>query len=785
MPCKLSQIGKLKALISTCFIRSSNSSHTDTSSMESPQHVGDNTANSISNQLSGTHLQKPVIKLSSPSESASWVSKVYSTVYLGQNFIEIDLNIQAPVTDASSIQILRRVRDSYVNVVQLLQVLVSLGQFDQDQVEGFLENNIFSNPQYFLGSGGSNKTLYNDLRTHETSQLRGIWIPYDKAVQLSLNYGIYEIVKKVLLVDVHDYDKLPKKSESPPVAIKRDAYEDMVSMDGSPAKKRKTQPAASQSLVKAAADSNTNHPYCLPPSTFKEKDVDIVLEVKIKFSEIFKNEGELSNELSSSDIKKLFQSIFDKCSARFQLSTSILDVPLDSQGKTALHYAATLASNLVGIFIELGISSPVRGDNEGESPLISAILVTNAMEKGNFVRMLEHWLWPDLWLFDNKHNSFLHHLIVLATKKFDASKFYLTKIITWMIQNVDKEKNLNNLCTKIINAQNLESGDTALHLAGEHEIKWFIYVLLELKADPQIENKTGVKPADLDSVKEVMQLRDSHEAHKESVAATKSLLESLGATSDDDEYFLQLIHTGVEFWEKTRNYSDVGNMEDVSDITELKQNGLSNSTENLSQSEKIFKSIQDLMSNTNDEYQKIINNKKREINSLNQELRGATIITANNRFVAKKVLEKVSLVDTMKLQMTNITEKLQVLKKKLPEDEKDEDVFTNDLVNPDLVKFDADEPFIIKPIYDKLANNEEIEATDELLETLPSAEVLQARLLAYKEVNLDLEKELENLLNYSALTAKFKKVVSYCTGVDINEVDELLDGLLEAVEGQQ
>lgn len=759
--------------------------------MESPQHVGDNTANSISNQLSGTHLQKPLIKLSSPSDSASCTSKVYSAVYLGQKFIEIDVKVQAPEIDSSSIQILRRVCDSYVNVVQILQVLVSLGRFDQERVDSFLENDIFTNPQYFQGGSEDDKVLYNDLRSHEIAQLRGIWIPYDKAVLFSLNYGIYDIVKGLLLVDVHDCDKLPKKPESSTaVTVKRNADEDMTdALDGSPTKRRKTQSTAAQSLVKAAAESNTNAPYCLPPSTFKEKDVDIVLEVKLKFSEIFKNDGELSTDLSSADIKNMFQSIFDKCSTRFHLTTSILDVPLDSQGKTALHYAATLASNLVGIFIELGINSPIRGDNDGESPLLSAILVTNAMEKGNFVSMLENWLWPNLWLFDNKHNSFLHHLIVLATKNFDASKFYLTKIITWMVQNVDKEKNLNNLCTKIINAQDSESGNTALHLAGEHELKWFIHVLLELKADTQVANNVGVKPSDFESVKEVILLRDNYENHKSSVAATKTFLESLGASSDEDEYFLQLIDTGIEFWEKTGGCTDVGKMEDVTEGTSEKRVGngadAKDDADQLSQSEKIFKSIQDLMSNANDEYLKVINDKKREINSLNQELRGATILTANNRFVAKKVLEKVSLVDTMKLQMANITEKLQVLKKKLPDDEKDENVFTSDIVNQDFVNFDADEPFIIKPIYDKLANNEEVESTDELLETLPSAEVLQARLLAYKEINQDLEKELENLLNYSTLTAKFKKVVSYCTGVDINEVDELLDGLLEAVEGQQ
>ncbi|KAF3993447.1 hypothetical protein FT663_00470 [Candidozyma haemuli var. vulneris] len=754
--------------------------------MESPQHVGDNTANSISNQLSGTHLQKP--KLPSPSVSASWTSKVYSSVYSGQKFIEIVLRFNKVSSDDDSIHILRRVRDSYINVSQLLSVLVNLGQFSEDQVDSFLENDIFTNPQYFQGGNDEDRVLYNDLRSHEVSQVRGIWIPYDKAVSVALNNGIYDIVKKLLLVDVHDYEKLPKKAESPG-AVKRDADEEMTdALDGSPTKRRKTQPTQ-HSLVEAAAESNTNHPYCLPPSTFKEKDVDLVSEVKLKFSEIFKNDGEVSAELSSSDIKTMFQSVFEKCSARSQSPMSILDVPLDSQGKTALHYAATLASNLVEIFIELGISSPIRGDNNGESPLISAISVTNAMEKGNFVSMLDNWLWPDLWLFDNKRNSFLHHIIVSATKNHSASKYYLIKIITWMIQNANKEKNLHNLCTKIINAQDSESGNTALHLAGEHELRWFIFVLLELRADSQQANNVGVKPADFEAVKEVIQLRESYLAHRDSVGATKTLLENLDVSSEEDEYFLQLVHTGVEFWEKTNEYPDAGNMEhEQGNILSGQKNGTSEherSPKTLSHSERIFKSIQDLMSDTNEEYSKIINSKKKEINNLNKELRGATIITANNRFVAKKVLEKVSLVDTMKLQMANIAEKLQVLKKKLPDGEKDEEVFTNDLANSELVKFDADEPFIIRPIYDKLANNEDVESTDDIIENLPPAEVLQARLSAYKEVNGDLEKELENLLNYSTLTAKFKKVVSYCTGVDINEVDELLDGLLEAVEGQQ
>ena len=71
---------------------------------------------------------------------------------------------------------------------------------------------------------------------------------------------------------------------------------------------------------------------------------------------------------------------------------TIIDIPLDLKGQTALHFASTLASlNLVSSFIELGLNSPIRGNNAGESPLISCIQVTNSMEKGNFTKILSNW----------------------------------------------------------------------------------------------------------------------------------------------------------------------------------------------------------------------------------------------------------------------------------------------------------------------------------------------------------------------------------------------------------
>ena len=132
--------------------------------------------------------------------------------------------------------------------------------------------------------------------------------------------------------------------------------------------------------------------------------------------------------------------------------------------------------------------------------------------------------------------------------------------------------------------------------------------------------------------------------------------------------------------------------------------------------------------------------------------------------------------DNLKLQVANVTDKLTLSKQEL--DEKLDDS----------KEYDADEPFVIKPIFEKLKAGELVEdlKNDEtVLNQLQPAPILKARINAYREINARLEKELQTLVDYSELTAKFKKVVSICTNVGINEVDEFLDGLLEAVEGQQ
>lgn len=72
------------------------------------------------------------------------------------------------------------------------------------------------------------------------------------------------------------------------------------------------------------------------------------------------------------------------------------------------------------------------------------------------------------------------------------------------------------------------------------------------------------------------------------------------------------------------------------------------------------------------------------------------------------------------------------------------------------------------------------------LDALPPTEVLQARAQAYKANNDRLDAQVQTLQNQSSeLEKQLKKVVSLCTRVDQERIDELLPRLMAAVESER
>lgn len=69
---------------------------------------------------------------------------------------------------------------------------------------------------------------------------------------------------------------------------------------------------------------------------------------------------------------------------------------------------------------------------------------------------------------------------------------------------------------------------------------------------------------------------------------------------------------------------------------------------------------------------------------------------------------------------------------------------------------------------------------------LPSAAILRARTLAYRQINSRLEGQAKMLHSQSSeLEAKLRLVVSLCTGVDEARVEEMVGGLVTAVESER
>lgn len=194
-----------------------------------------------------------------------------------------------------------------------------------------------------------------------------------------------------------------------------------------------------------------------------------------------------------------------------------LDMPIDPQSHTALHWAATLARMpLLRALIAAG-ASPYRVNASGESALMRACLVTNSMDQGSFPDLLEV-LGATIEARDQKGRTVLHHIAVTSAVKGRnaASRYYLESLLEWVVrqgsvpssqnvqtnghvpsssQSVIPKMGIARFMCEIVNAQD-SSGDTALNIAARIGNRSIISQLLEVGADPNIANRVGLRPMD-------------------------------------------------------------------------------------------------------------------------------------------------------------------------------------------------------------------------------------------------------------------------------------------------
>ncbi|TQV97494.1 hypothetical protein V2A60_006751 [Cordyceps javanica] len=242
------------------------------------------------------------------------------------------------------------------------------------------------------------------------------------------------------------------------------------------------------------------------------------------------------------------------------LTQSELDMPIDPQSHTALHWAATLSRMpLLRALIAAG-ASPYRVNGSGETPLIRACVVTNSMDHGSFPDLLEV-LGGTIEARDHKGRTVLHHIAVTSAVKGRnaASRYYLESLLEWVVRqgSVPSSQNVGvngvapngaqvtipkmgiaRFMTEIVNAQD-SCGDTALNIAARIGNKSIVSQLLEVGADPNIANRVGLRPVDFGIGVENVEEKQNGEATSEKPSAPGS---SQKMRESSDEIIASITH---------------------------------------------------------------------------------------------------------------------------------------------------------------------------------------------------------------------------------------------------
>lgn len=490
-----------------------------------------------------------------------------------------------------------------------------------------------------------------------------------------------------------------------------------------------------------------------------------------------------------------------------------LDVPIDDLGHTALHWASALGRiPLVKELIKYG-ANRLRANYAGESALIRAVLVTNNADMHIFPQLLD-LLYPTIPLLDKLGRNVLHHIALTAGIKgrTEASRYYLSSLLEWIVRKGSRGQpgsklSLGSFIKNVVNSKD-KNGDTALNIAARVGNRSIAQHLLKIGADATIPNRAGLRPTDFGIRINDPFSKNGHSHHDSDLTYNLPNFklnggddsESKSPADGDEAQKTGLTMTDLELTEK----SDAM-IQDISNDVKVF----------LSESQACFRDEYDAK---NDEFKQLhINLQKanKVLNDLQARVQHIKYIEQKmrNYETRSRNLERAVMEEDRKFQAEQESQGLSTMPISLD------------------AKFDADQPFIVNFIYqvydqmkkdkrilhlapkdkDEKKTSPEPEQDIDLLtlksasfrnqlktelinaykekspmvvsefEHIPKA-ILKARVRAYRVNQERLENISRDLKSRSIdLEQRFRHVVSMCTGVEESQVDNLLDGLVEAV----
>lgn len=161
-----------------------------------------------------------------------------------------------------------------------------------------------------------------------------------------------------------------------------------------------------------------------------------------------------------------------------------LDMVIDEQGNTALHWAASLARTKTVEFLVSHGANIACTNYSGETPLIRSVMVTNNFDNHSFATVLG-LLKESFPLLDNKKRSVLHHCALTSgiQGRRNAAIHYM--------QELAKEEETK----QILDGQD-SLGDTPLAIAVRLDCQPLVDILKGLGAKEYAQNHIGLQVAD-------------------------------------------------------------------------------------------------------------------------------------------------------------------------------------------------------------------------------------------------------------------------------------------------
>ncbi|KAK6428008.1 transcriptional regulator swi6 [Oleoguttula sp. CCFEE 5521] len=407
-----------------------------------------------------------------------------------------------------------------------------------------------------------------------------------------------------------------------------------------------------------------------------------------------------------------------------------------------------------------------RGNVSGQSPLISAVIVSNCWERTCFPDLLE-LLSPLIEVRDHAGRTVLHHIAVSSGIKGRApsSKYYLEALLEFLVRigtapgapgtaptasmisqksttdpqltngdsssqdsilsNAKGAVNLVRFLSHIVNARD-KAGNTALNLVARIGNRSIIQQLLEIHADPGLANNKGVSAKDF------------------------------GVGADGG------LSNGLASQQSTQAMPDTQEEDAGEGAAQVSQ------TEDLSQD--VITSMTTLLTSNMTTHRDLLTQRTEAIDRLNAQIREFSAIQTTELERLRETQTRVKARGERQARLANLS-RFKNTKAQTP--------------HPTTALGEADTAILPAELMTVLLNADAA-FSPQLAAGLPSTAFLRQNIEAYHNNNALLQRQDAGLRSRSLeLEGLYRKVVSLCTDVEEGRVEEALPSLVQAVESER